>query len=754
MLPLLRPFAPPARWVLRFAHFKKTNKSGLNTIIEENAIPFELWLNHASLQGHVDGQLDRSEAPLTLTFIPGATPEELFAQCDADKVTRVYHGLLHGHDEIAGFFEDMGLYGGGQRTKARQSDLNVLMDKGRPSKIFRDQDRGYGKDLFALYRQTRDGTKPHKVQLLQISGINARDADRILRDDDVIAASLATRERYLFFTAPVMNPYALPPAHVQLPTEVLDEHGEPLQDRAGFRRDLLPRRGDCVQGMKRCYHFVHGLPNQELRFTDSGLEKFRCFDAWNWRLAGYVQYVDDQLAAELRQVQRHHALRCAGRLSLRVLLGLVPDDATVDNTRITAEIVDQAALTLASVLGGFAVGFRGVSAAPGAAALRREGAQKRTFRTPFVRFLPGVASSLRSLAGVDAASLPPLRPQADGEVDATLFCQVLAPAFVHMLCEEQVPLDPVAEAARQLNAAILGLMREALTWPGCAFVSKGMVTRKLNQADVGQAQLHRGWSKAQGHSNAARSEWWLQHVAAGLARMGLGSLLQASDGQRYVKPTALELSDSHTVALLQTHLQLSPDAVARSCTKHGSVKSDRSILPTPATPAALASLAAPVAPAAPEPAPAVAAVPLLPVISKAPGTPNVCSSPLPTLLDPPSGVVPASGDATASVGEVALTPAESAETAVIFDPYADEGVLRTLHLTGGTDQLALNNLRNIFCMVALRAQTPTHLAAYMSLDQRVEAEESDILARLRELLHGGRFSDEDPVFLLSGPWVS
>ncbi|CAK9039975.1 Phosphoglycerate kinase, partial [Durusdinium trenchii] len=280
---------------IRFAHFKKTNKSGLNTIIEENAIPFELWLNHASLQGHVDGQLDRSEAPLTLTFIPGATPEELFAQCDADKVTRVYHGLLHGHDEIAGFFEDMGLYGGGQRTKARQSDLNVLMDKGRPSKIFRDQDRGYGKDLFALYRQTRDGTKPHKVQLLQISGINARDADRILRDDDVIAASLATRERYLFFTAPVMNPYALPPAHVQLPTEVLDEHGEPLQDRAGFRRDLLPRRGDCVQGMKRCYHFVHGLPNQELRFTDSGLEKFRCFDAWNWRLAGYVQYVDDQL---------------------------------------------------------------------------------------------------------------------------------------------------------------------------------------------------------------------------------------------------------------------------------------------------------------------------------------------------------------------------------------------------------------------------------------------------------------------------
>ena len=310
----------------------------------------------------MDGALDRDDAPLTLTYIPGATPEELFAKCDADAASRVFHGLLHGHDEIAGFFEDMGLYGGGQRTKARQGDLNVLMDKGRPSKIFRDHDRGYGKDLFALYRQTRHGERPAKVQLLQISGINARDADKILRDDDVIAASLATRERYLFFTAPVMNPYALPPAGVELPAEVLDAQGEPLQDRAGFKRDLLPRRDDTLAGMQRCYQFVRGLPNREMLFTDQGLEKFRCYDACNWRLAGLVQYIDDQLAAELRQVQRHHALRCAGRLALRVMLGLLPDEASIENTFITGDVVDQAALTLACVLGGFAVGFRGASA--------------------------------------------------------------------------------------------------------------------------------------------------------------------------------------------------------------------------------------------------------------------------------------------------------------------------------------------------------------------------------------------------------
>ena len=180
--------------------------------------------------------------------------------------------------------------------------------------------------------------------------------------------------------------------------------------------------------MKRCYHFVHGLPNQELRFTDSGLKKFRCFDAWNWRLAGYVQYVDDQLAAELRQVQRHHALRCAGRLSLRALLGLVPDDATIDNTRITAEIVDDPGICPWWFCGwlSWCLGCARRSVSEG------EPKRGRFARLSFGSF-PVSLRLAGLLQGVDAASLPPLRPQADGEVDATLFCQALAPAFVHML---------------------------------------------------------------------------------------------------------------------------------------------------------------------------------------------------------------------------------------------------------------------------------------------------------------------------------
>ena len=135
---------------VRCVHFKKTSKSALNIIIEENAGWFEHWLNREPLQLVEAGAMERHEAPVTLTFIPGATPEEPFAKCDADSPGRLFLGMPHGYDEIASFFEDLGFYGNGQRAKAHQSDLNVLIDKGRPSKICRDHDRGYGKDLNAL----------------------------------------------------------------------------------------------------------------------------------------------------------------------------------------------------------------------------------------------------------------------------------------------------------------------------------------------------------------------------------------------------------------------------------------------------------------------------------------------------------------------------------------------------------------------------------------------------------------------------
>ena len=80
--------------------------------------------------------------------------------------------------------------------------------------------------------------------------------------------------------------------------------------------------------------------------------------------------------------------------------------------------------------------------------------------------------------------------------------------------------------------------------------------------------------------------------------------------------------------------------------------------------------------------------------------------------------------------------------AEVFDPYTDDAISNTLSLAGGADQLALNNLRNIYCLVALRAGTPDRLRAYQELDRRLENEESDICRRIRELVEAG-FPDSE-----------
>ena len=41
---------------------------------------------------------------------PNMDPKRKFAKCDTDSTNRNCLGVLHGHDDIAGFFEDGGLY--------------------------------------------------------------------------------------------------------------------------------------------------------------------------------------------------------------------------------------------------------------------------------------------------------------------------------------------------------------------------------------------------------------------------------------------------------------------------------------------------------------------------------------------------------------------------------------------------------------------------------------------------------------------
>ncbi|CAJ1350902.1 unnamed protein product, partial [Effrenium voratum] len=114
---------------------------------------------------------------------------------------------------------------------------------------------------------------------------------------------------------------------------------------------------------------------------------------------------------------------------------------------------------------------------------------------------------------------------------------------------------------------------------------------------------------------------------------------------------------------------------------------------------------------------------------------RVDSSPATIASTPRAAALPA-----ASMRLPAAPSLLSEET--FFDPYEDPMVADPLRLQGGADQLALNNLRNIFFMVATRARAPCQLHAYMLLDQRLEQEESDILSRLRELLDGGNFDDQ------------
>ena len=78
-----RPMTTSGAW--NFYHFAKTNKSAINNIIDIGAVEFELHVNHTALQKVFEGEVAAEDTPLTYTYIPGASPEELVAQRDAEQ---------------------------------------------------------------------------------------------------------------------------------------------------------------------------------------------------------------------------------------------------------------------------------------------------------------------------------------------------------------------------------------------------------------------------------------------------------------------------------------------------------------------------------------------------------------------------------------------------------------------------------------------------------------------------------------------
>ena len=69
------PLTLSAGWI--YFHFAKTNKSGVNSYLESGAVPFELFANRVALEAVRSNEKRRDEVALTMTFIPGASPEEL-----------------------------------------------------------------------------------------------------------------------------------------------------------------------------------------------------------------------------------------------------------------------------------------------------------------------------------------------------------------------------------------------------------------------------------------------------------------------------------------------------------------------------------------------------------------------------------------------------------------------------------------------------------------------------------------------------
>lgn len=164
-------------------------------------------LSCGSLQGHVDGQVDRHEAPLTITFVPGATSEELsHSVCDAFTVTRVYHGLLHTHDESQASSKIWVVRRATHEGATKRSE--------RP-----DGQRPLQQDISGPgpYRQI---SSPCTGRPVMERSRTRCSCCRSAASPATIASSAMTMSlRHIaasFATAPIMNPYALPPPQLVL----------------------------------------------------------------------------------------------------------------------------------------------------------------------------------------------------------------------------------------------------------------------------------------------------------------------------------------------------------------------------------------------------------------------------------------------------------------------------------------------------------------------------------------------------------
>ena len=74
-------------------------------------------------------------------------PEQMLAECDADRPGRTWFAVARWEAEFANHAEQVSLIGtgGAQKKYENQGGFNDLFDSGQPSKAYRDKGLNYGK---------------------------------------------------------------------------------------------------------------------------------------------------------------------------------------------------------------------------------------------------------------------------------------------------------------------------------------------------------------------------------------------------------------------------------------------------------------------------------------------------------------------------------------------------------------------------------------------------------------------------------
>jgi hypothetical protein len=295
--------------------FKKTNKTSFNGDADAILPFFEAHVNRENFVFDTVKEQLVAVGDITVTHLKDITPEEFLAQMDPDKPSRKFFGVIVCHSEFAPWGEQLGLLSPGKAKgsdKARMGSLNEAIDMGRVSKLHRDSDKNFGKDVGAVFSALTNletggngsGALP-MVMYHHLTGLNVKDAAAMLAPGN----TLATNDRYRFITCPVTSPYDDPPAEWVAPPEAvqvnLQGERELRRDSAGFLRDALRTPGimdadGMLKRLIRCYDFVHKLPNRIFEFDDEARALLRQIDANNWQMAGLVQYLDEAWTSWLR----------------------------------------------------------------------------------------------------------------------------------------------------------------------------------------------------------------------------------------------------------------------------------------------------------------------------------------------------------------------------------------------------------------------------------------------------------------------